>query len=306
MRVISLGALAVLTAAACTDTVGGLQPVGGDEPSVAELSRFARRLHLDLTGRVPDDAALAAAVERLQTDGNTADTRRALAAELLAGAAFAETFVAELENRALGGATLIDQYNFYCSVIRDSTAYPDCLACGAPTEPQNACSGCGCYLIADLDAERTALLAAADDLAGGDATTGDVERAYGGAMIFRFTFGDPAGVAGALFEIFLGRAPEADELFNAANMVNGSVLGPEFPAGLLFHRHGATVDDLVDIVFDSEAFREAHVDAAFRRYLGRPASAAELRFFVAGMDAGAPDARDVIEAITSSREYFEQ
>ena len=56
MRVPILGGVAWLALlAACDRTVDGNLPVGGDQPSQAETERFARRLHLDLTGGSPDD-----------------------------------------------------------------------------------------------------------------------------------------------------------------------------------------------------------------------------------------------------------
>jgi hypothetical protein len=63
---------------------------------------------------------------------------------------------------------------------------------------------------------------------------------------------------------------------------------------------------MIDIVFDSEAYREAVVDAVFLRYLGRNASPAELAWFAAELDDDNPDSRGLIRAVTSSREYFEQ
>jgi hypothetical protein len=77
------------------------------------------------------------------------------------------------------------------------------------------------------------------------------------------------------------------------------------PAGLLFHRHGGTYADLVDIVFDDEIYREAIVAGVFDRYLARPPTSAERAHFVSVLDANDPDAREVIEAVLSSKEYFD-
>jgi hypothetical protein len=90
-----------------------------------------------------------------------------------------------------------------------------------------------------------------------------------------------------------------------ANYVSGGQAGGA-PRALLFHRHGVTFSDLADIVFGSEVYREAIVDGAFGRYLGRPPSSVERAHFSAQLDATSPDLRPVIRAVVSSREYFAQ
>jgi hypothetical protein len=120
--------------------------------------------------------------------------------------------------------------------------------------------------------------------------------------------GSPEARVTALFDDFLARTAEADEVENGRAMVIGSLL-PASPAGLMFHRLGATYADLIDIVFDSEVYREAIVRRVFERYLARSPSAAELAHFVAAVNAKQatdPDARDVVRAVVSSREYFAQ
>ena len=72
----------------------------------------------------------------------------------------------------------------------------------------------------------------------------------------------------------------------------------------MFHRYGQTYEDLVDIIFTSEPYREAAVHGVFLRYLGRPASPAELLAFTPSLNAEAPDVRPIIEAVVSSGEYF--
>jgi len=59
-------------------------------------------------------------------------------------------------------------------------------------------------------------------------------------------------------------------------------------------------------VFSSESYRESVSSACSVRYLGRSATPAELAHFGAALDVAAPDARPVIEAVVSSREYFAQ
>ncbi|MCA9677485.1 MAG: hypothetical protein KC464_20850, partial [Myxococcales bacterium] len=160
-----------------------------------------------------------------------------------------------------------------------------------------------CAPLAGYVAERAALRTAVDDLAAG-ATTSSIERRYVEASPFR-ALASPDGVAQALFDGFLGHAPQLEERRNAAAMVQGALIAGS-PAGLLYHRHGADYADLLDIVFGSEVYREAAVGAVFERYLGRRPTAAELGHFAAGLDPDDPDVRDVILAVVSSREYFEQ
>jgi hypothetical protein len=109
----------------------------------------------------------------------------------------------------------------------------------------------------------------------------------------------------ALFDDFLARTAEADEVENGRAMIIGPVI-PGSPAGLVFHRLGASYADLVDIVFHSEVYREAVVRRVFERYLARSPSPAELAHFVATLDATDPDARGLVRAVVSSREYFAQ
>jgi len=294
----ALLAAAALVAVACDGTETGLTPVGGDQPSQAEIERFARRLHLDLTGAVPDDGFVADAVAQLSA-GNTAAARRALAEDLLADPAWAQLFIEELENRAYGGETAEARYDFLCGVLRDD---PPCDTCGFPGDG-DFCGGCACPILEELYAEREALFEAGDDLAGGDSTA-SVERRYAASLPFR-ALSTPEGTADVLFEGFLGHLPQDEERRNAAAMVSGALL-PGSPAGLLFHRHGSDFDDLVEIVFESEVYREAVVAQVFERYLGRRPTGPELGVFAAELDAGEPDARSVILAVVSSREYFEQ
>jgi hypothetical protein len=294
----TLCAAAALWLAACDSTETGLSPVGGDQPSQAEIERFARRLHLDLTGAPPSDAFLADAVERLGA-GNTADARRGLADELIASPGFAQLFIEELENRAYGGETAEARYDFLCGVIRGDD--PACDACDFPDDG-DFCGSCDCAILQQLYTEREALFEAGDDLTGGD-TTSSVERRYVASLPFR-ALSTPEGTADALFEGFLGHLPQDEERMNAAAMVQGALF-PGSPAGLLFHRHGSEFDDLVEIVFESEVYREAAVAAVFERYLGRRPTAPELGVFSAEL-GDEPDARPVILAVVSSREYFEQ
>ena len=99
---------------------------------------------------------------------------------------------------------------------------------------------------------------------------------------------------------------DPDEQRNGRSLVFGALFDPGRPAGVLFHRHGSNSADLVSILFESENYREAVVDRAFARYLGRAATPAELAHFSARVDAADPDARPIIEAVVSSREYFAQ
>ena len=108
----------------------------------------------------------------------------------------------------------------------------------------------------------------------------------------------------ALFDDFLARPAEPDEIENGRAMIIGAFF-PTSPAGLMFHRHGSNYDELIDIVFDSEIYREAMVAMVFDRYLARAPSPAERAHFVSVLDPAMPDARPVIEAVLTSREYFD-
>ena len=162
--------LGLLATSACSDTVSGLTPVGGDAPTSAELERFSRRLHLDLTGQTAGETFLADAVSRLQLEGNGPATRLAMAEDLLAEQSFANTFVSELENRVFAGETLEGRYQFTCGIIRTATELPACNQCGPPP-PGNNCGDCGCTQLTTLNSERTELLAAAERLRAGESTS---------------------------------------------------------------------------------------------------------------------------------------
>ena len=86
-------------------------------------------------------------------------------------------------------------------------------------------------------------------------------------------------------------------------MIQGGLNGG--PAGLVFQRLGGTYDELLDIVWQSEVYREAIVSAVFERYLARRPSSAERAHFVDLIDGAAPDARLLIEDVLTSKEYFE-
>lgn len=299
----SRSALVVLALAAigCDERVAGLQPVGDETPSEIEMSRFARRLHLDLTGTVPGDAYLEDAVVRLGTAGNTAAERGALAGELIGGQEWAALQISELDNRAFAGQTLDARYDFVCSIIRAGSAA--CGGCAAPGG--ELCAACtACPLLTELGTEREALEGAALDLHDGVAT-GAIERRYAAGYVFGRLIAAPEQVAGDLFEVFLDRPAEPEELRNARAMVIGSLVPPTM-AGLLFHHHGADYGDLVAILFESEIYREAAVARVFDRYLGRRPSPAELSHFADTLEPDAPDVRPVVRAVVSSREYFEQ
>jgi hypothetical protein len=300
MRATSRAAwLIVLAVTACDSTVDGQHPVGGDVPTDAELERYVRRVHLDLIARPPSDDELATARQRIADAGNAAAARRALAEELLATPAWAETFVAELENRFFGGDTLDGQYDFVCFIVRDN---PPCDLCAPPTV-EDACGNCDCPVLVDLAAERASLSTAAADLAAG-ATTSAIERRFADTDGFQALLGSLEAIGANLIEVFLGHTPQAEELDNATAMIQGPLADGQ-PAGLLYHQHGSDYADLIDIIFTSEVYREAIVIAAFERYLGRPPAPPELRHFTALIDRTNPDLRPVILAITSSREYFQ-
>jgi hypothetical protein len=296
MRPVSLlfGAVLVL---GCDSRQEGLVAVGGEEASTVEATRYLRRLHLDLVGEPPAESELQAGLTRLETDGNKAAVRREIALALLEDARFASTWVGELENRLFAGSQLDDVYDFLCGITR--AIAPACMACTS-AEPCD----CTCQAIAEISTEMEGLRGSADALASGDPSA-TIERAYAESRGYQTFFATPDAVAIGMFDDFLYRAPEPEELQNAVNMVFGALV-PGAPAGLLFLRHGSNVEDLVDILFESEVYREAAVGAVFSRYLGRPASPAEQAHFAARLDPDEPDVRDVIADVVSSREYFDQ
>ena len=290
-------ALAGLLAAACGQTVGDQQPIGKTVDSDAQLQRYLRRTYLDLSGHGPSDAELASQTSRLRDAHNTAAARGELVDELIGATAFATQWSGELENAIFGGNSVDRQYVMVCNLIRGGT--PGCMACTAA----DTCS-CSCPQLQSLGAERTRLRAASGDLQSG-VHTATLERRYAMATGYFALIGAPEARIKALFDDFLARTAEPDEIENGRAMILGAIL-PGSPAGLLFHRLGATYADLVDIVFHSEAYREAIVRRVFDRYLARAPSAAELSHFVSTLDATDPDARSVVRAVVSSREYFAQ
>ncbi len=297
--------LGVTLAGACSgDTVGGVSPVGGEEPQAVELERFVRRLHLDLTASPASDEYLADAVAELEADGRarggSAAARASIADRLIESPEFARAAIDELANRVFGGEDPEDRYDLVCGVTRDDD--PACAGC--PPGGADPCGDCDCEPLARIFGDRQAVRDASADLAAGTASTSAVERRFAESTALA-GFAAPESLADQVFRLFLGRPAEADELANARAMIVRSVL-PDSPAGLLFHRHGATYQDLLDIVFESEVYREAAASAVFERYLGRPASQAEMAHFSAELDPDDPDVRAVVRAVVSSQEYFEQ
>jgi hypothetical protein len=299
---ISLVSLVALGAAACGDSVDGLAPVGGAEPSAVELERFVRRLHLDLTGQPASDEFLAESVAELEKSADGASAARgALADRLIESEEFAQVVADELSNRAFGGENPENRYDLLCGVTRDED--PACAECGPPADG-DPCADCDCERVTAYRTDRQAVRDAAAELAAGTITTAEVDRRFAESSALS-AFSTPDALADQLFELFLGRPAEADEQANVEAMILGSVV-PDSPAGLLFHRHGSNYQDLLDILFESEVYREAAVSAVFSRYLGRSARLSEMAHFSAELDADRPDVRPVVRAVASSQEYFDQ
>jgi hypothetical protein len=287
----------LLCLGACDHTVDGQKPVGGDVDTDAEIQRYLRRAYLDLTGHTPSDTELADATTRLREQANTPTARGAFVDELIQASTFATVFIDELENNVFGGNDLEAQYAFVCGIIRGIVQ-----ACNTCTN--NDSCACQCANLPAYLAERESLRTTEADIAAGQ-TSSSVERRYASAQGYYVLAGTPEGITSSLFDDFLGRPAEADEIENGRNMVIGALL-PGSPAGLLFHRHGSSYPDMVDIVFTSEVYREAMVRRTFNRYLAREPSSVELAHFVATLDANDPDARPLVRAVVSSREYFDQ
>jgi len=281
---------------ACDDTIGGQKPIGGSVDSEASIQRYLRRASLDLSGKPPSDADLVAQTAQLRDRSNTAAARGELVDGLIARPEFAALWTQELENAIFGGNDLAQQYQLVCSLVRGDAA---CLGCTA-TDPCD----CTCPQIQTLKAERTSLMTTATDF-GTQTSTGELERRYATASGYFALIGAAEARVSALFVDFLARTAEADEIENGRMMIFGSLI-PGSPAGLMFHRDGASYADLLDIVFTSEVYREAIVRRVFLRYLAREPGTDELAHFVPTLDAMKPDARPVVRAVLSSREYFDQ
>lgn len=283
--------------AGCETVVDNQIPVGGQVDSEARIERFVRHAYLDTSGLPPSDAELAAATARLRTQNNTSAARGELIAELVSKDVFAAVWTEELESSIFGGSSLANQYQFVCAIVRGQDR--SCDACTM----MDSCK-CACGILPMLDTERTELAKTASEFRTGVATS-ELERRYARAIGYFALSGGPDGRIGALFDDFLGRTAEADEIENGRAMIVGSLI-PNTPAGLLFHRHGSSYEDLLDIVFASEIYREALVRRVFNRYLSRDPSSVELAFFVGSLDATKPDSRALVRAVLTSREYFEQ
>src|SRR5262249_10898575 len=135
-------------------------------------------------------------------------------------------------------------------------------------------------------------------------TTTAIQRRFAASQAFQFNGGTGDGIATVLFDAFLGRAPEAEEMRNVRAVVLGdSVQGVE---GILFLQKGSSYADLMDIVFSNEVYREAAVSEVFNRYLGRTPTPPELSHFSSQLDPADPDVRDLIIDVVSSQEYFDQ
>ena len=289
--------ICALLAAACGDTVGGNQPIGKTADSDAQLQRYLRRAYLDLSGHGPSDAELTSATARLRDADNTAAARGTLVDELIARESFATVWLGELENAIFGGNSLEQQYTQTCALIRGTA--PACMAC-----TDNDVCACACPQLQAIATERSQLRTAASDLHAGTRSA-VIERRYAMATAYFSLAGSPEARITALFDDFLARTAEPDEIENGRAMIFGAII-PGSPAGLLFHRLGASYADVIDIVFHSEVYREALVRRVFDRYLARSPSEAELAHFASTLDATDPDLRGLVRAVVSSREYFAQ
>jgi hypothetical protein len=289
--------VALLGLAACNTTVDGQKPIGTTVDTDAEIQRFLRHAYLDLSGTAPTEAELTDRTARLRDEGNTPSVRAALVDELIAAPAFSTVWIEELENGIFGGNNLQDQYAFVCGIIRGIV--DECMSCAVADSCACTCGPLPTYL-----AERENLATSAADMAGG-VTSSSIERRYAAAAGYFVLAGSPEGRVRTLFDDFMSRPAEADEMENGRAMINGTFIQGA-PAGLLFHRHGSTYEDLVDIVFDSEVYREAIVRRVFARFLAREPSSLELQHFTPTLNAEDPDARPIVRAVLSSREYFDQ
>ncbi len=287
----------VLCLAACDQTVAGGPPVGGSVDTDAEIQRYLRRAYLDLTGETPTEADLTASTTRLRDANNSPTARGELVAELVSKEEFANVWTEEIENGIFGGNSLTAQYDLVCGLTRG--VEPACMSC----QQADPCA-CACPQIAPLKLERDKLATTAADLHGGMKTS-TLEKRYATQTGYFALSGSPEARITALFDDFLARPPEPDEIENGRALIIGSII-PGSPAGVMFHQYGSSYAEMLDIVFGSEVYREAVVRRVFDRYLARSPSPAELAHFSATLDATEPDARSLVRAVVSSREYFEQ
>ncbi|MFN0251030.1 MAG: DUF1549 domain-containing protein [Kofleriaceae bacterium] len=265
--------------------------------SDAEIQRYLRRAYLDLTGKTPSEADLTASTTRLRDANNSSTARGELVAELMATDKFAAVWTEELENQVFAGNTLESHYQLICGLTRG--AFDECLSCTATDN-----CACTCPQVAPFAAERTMLATTATDLKGGMKTSALEKRYAMQTAYFAITGSFDARIT-ALFDDFLARPPEPDEIENGRSLIIGSI-APGSPAGVLFHEYGSSYTDMLDILFESEVYREAVVRRVFDRYLARSPKPAELAHFSATLNAAEPDARSIVRAVVSSREYFEQ
>lgn len=285
----------LLCLAACDETVSAGKPVGVTVDTEAEIQRYLRRAYLDLSGVAPTEPELAAGTTRLRDGGNTAAVRGQLVDELLAGQAFAAAWADELQATVFAGDTLENHYQFVCILVAESA----CATCAEADQCRCPCE----YVQPYLD-ERTRLEGTAAALLAGTSTS-SLERRHASAIGYYLLAESGEARVEALFDDFLARTAEPDEIENGRTMIFGG-LTPGAPAGLMFHRHGGSYDDLLDIIFKSEVYREALVRRVFDRYLARSPNSLELVHFTATIDANEPDSRGLVRAVVSSREYFDQ
>jgi hypothetical protein len=283
---------------ACDRTDEGHLPVGEAQVSVLEEDRFLKRLSMDLVGARPDEVELADLRAELDDGGNTPEVRAAIAQRFIARPEFAESYVAEVQSAAFAGERIEVVYDLVClNFLAFDSA---CFSC-VPAE-DDLCS-CACPSIAALAAEREMLLSSADDLMAGTSTA-QIDRRHVASDVFQLNAGPSDVIADLLFQGFLGRPPEAEELRNVRAFSLGSTIAGM--KAILFLELGENYADMVSIVFGSEVYREAAVDAVFSRYLGRHASPVELVHFVGTLDKNNVDVRNVISVVVSSEEYFSQ
>lgn len=292
--------LAFLLTTSCGETDRGNLPVGTIEESPLAQERFLKRLGMDLTGRKPDTPTLREQRARLETEGNTAAVRGSIATELMSTREFGETFVAEIEPRAFSGLRADTLYPLLCAAFAEGV--PACQACVEVEGFYDDPCACECSEVVALRSEWDSILTAPDDLASAQVSTSAVARRFAQGDGLVQGAGTAEGIASALFDAFLGRAPEAEEIRN----VRALTVGVDGVKGVLFGEVGGDYADLVDILFRSPVYREASVGQVFNRYLGREATPAELGHFTSQLDPEDPDVRQVIVSVVSSQEYFDQ
>ena len=154
-------------------------------------------------------------------------------------------------------------------------------------------------------AERAKLRLTADRLLAGTSTL--VARAALRAATGYFVLaGSPEGRVRALFDDFLSRAAEADEIENGRAMVSSDGFLTTRRSRCCSTATARRYADLIDIVFDERDLSRGDGPPRVRALPRAHADVDRARALHAHPGCTDPDMRPLVRAVVSSREYFEQ